>query len=111
MSESRGQVLWSFGFAGLGVFKDIDLLPRKEGISRGGWQPTADVLLTMRSDRQPGRNRWQRFWLVRAVFGAFPFAIGRHWLRPLGSINAPSSWPECLMARGFLAVPDIAVAR
>jgi hypothetical protein len=52
MSESRGQVLWSFGFAGLGVFKDIDLPPRKEGISRGGWQPTADVLLTILGSRQ-----------------------------------------------------------
>src|SRR5687767_7590880 len=43
-----------------------------------------------------GRNRWQRFWLVRAVFAAFPFATGCHWLRPLGSINAPSGRPVSL---------------
>jgi hypothetical protein len=36
-----------------------------------------------------GRNPWQRFWLVRAVFGAIPFATGCHRLRPLCSINAP----------------------
>src|SRR5713226_6903935 len=38
-----------------------------------------------------GRNRWQRFWLVGAVFGAFPFATGCHWLRPLGSIKMTCS--------------------
>jgi hypothetical protein len=31
----------------------------------------------------------QRFWLASAVFGACAFATGCHWLRPLGSINAP----------------------
>lgn len=36
-----------------------------------------------------GRNRWQRFWLVSAVFEASAFATGRHWLRPLCSIDAP----------------------
>jgi hypothetical protein len=41
-----------------------------------------------------GRNRWQWFWLVEAVFGAFPFATGCHWLRPLCSITAPSSAPQ-----------------
>ena len=28
-------------------FKEVDLLPRREGTSRNGWQPTADALLTM----------------------------------------------------------------
>jgi hypothetical protein len=37
-----------------------------------------------------GRNRWQRFWRDSAVFGAVLFATDCHWLRPLGSINAPS---------------------
>jgi hypothetical protein len=36
-----------------------------------------------------GRNRWQRFPRVRAIFSAFPFATSCHWLRPLCSINAP----------------------
>jgi hypothetical protein len=48
-----------------------------------------------------GRNRWQRFWLVRADFGARAFAAGCHWLRPLGSIKAPSPPPESRMRRGF----------
>src|SRR5439155_17290002 len=37
----------------------VDLLPRREGTSRNGWQPTADALLTMELLRQPlatGRN-------------------------------------------------------
>jgi hypothetical protein len=45
--------LWAFGFAGLGVLKEIDLLPRGEGTSRNGWQPTADALLTMERRTQP----------------------------------------------------------
>jgi hypothetical protein len=48
-----------------------------------------------------GRNRRQRFWLVRAVFGARAFATGCHWLRPLGSINAPSPSPESRMNARF----------
>ena len=46
-----------------------------------------------------GRNQRQRFWHVGAVFGARAFATGCHWLRPLGSINAPSSSPESRMRR------------
>jgi hypothetical protein len=38
-----------------------------------------------------GGNRRQRFWLDSAVSGVFRFATGCHWLRPLGSINAPYS--------------------
>src|SRR5437667_8785743 len=34
-------------------FKEIDLLPRREGTSRNGWQPTADTLLTMELRTQP----------------------------------------------------------
>ena len=34
-------------------------------------------------------NPRQRFWLVRAVFAAIPFATGCHRLRPLCSIGAP----------------------
>src|SRR5881397_2676930 len=33
-------------------FKETDLLPRREGTSRNGWQPTADALLTMERRRQ-----------------------------------------------------------
>jgi leucine-zipper of insertion element IS481 len=50
---------------------------------------TVDPLLTILGGPATGRNRWQRFWLVRAVFGAIPFATGCHRLRPLCSINAP----------------------
>src|SRR5437667_222167 len=34
-------------------FKETDLLPRREGTSRNGWQPTADALLTMERRRRP----------------------------------------------------------
>src|SRR5947207_11245847 len=34
-------------------FKEVDLLLRREGTSRNGWQPTADALLTMERLRQP----------------------------------------------------------
>jgi hypothetical protein len=37
-----------------------------------------------------GRNPRQRFWLDFAVVGVAPFATRCYWLRPLGSINAPS---------------------
>jgi hypothetical protein len=40
-------------------------------------------------------------WLVRTDFGARAFAAGCHWLRPLGSIKAPSPPPESRMRRGF----------
>src|SRR6266516_3629031 len=33
-------------------FKEIDLLPRREGTSRDGWQPVADALLTIKVRRQ-----------------------------------------------------------
>ena len=46
-----------------------------------------------------GRNRWQRFWLDSAVSGVFRFATGCHWLRPLGSINAPYSPRRSVMRR------------
>lgn len=47
-----------------------------------------------------GRNPRQRFPPVRAVFGAVSFATGCHGLRPLGSINAPISWPGCGLTWG-----------
>src|SRR5947207_13127942 len=34
-------------------FKEVDLLPRREGTARKGWQLTADALLTMERRRQP----------------------------------------------------------
>jgi len=36
----------------LAFLKEIDLLPLREETSRNGWQPTADALLTMRSNPQ-----------------------------------------------------------
>jgi hypothetical protein len=44
----------------------------------------------MQSDRQPVATLGNRFWLVAAGFGHGGFATGCRWLRPLGSINAPS---------------------
>ncbi len=41
-----------------------------------------------------GGNPRQRFGLVSAVFALGGFATGCHWLRALGSINAPSPWRE-----------------
>jgi hypothetical protein len=54
LSESRGQVLWAFGFAGLGVLRseEIDPLLHREGDLRNRWQAVANVLFTMRSFRQ-----------------------------------------------------------
>jgi hypothetical protein len=34
LSDSLRQVLWAFGFAGLGVSKEIDLLPLREEVER-----------------------------------------------------------------------------
>src|SRR5581483_3989344 len=45
-------------------------------------------------------NRWQRFWLVWAVFRPDRFATGCHWLPPLCSINAPSSAAGSVMRSG-----------
>jgi hypothetical protein len=45
-------------------FKEIDLLPRREGTSPKGWQPTADALLTMERRMQlvaAGRNGFGLF--------------------------------------------------
>src|SRR5207302_11348019 len=70
--------------------KEIDLLLRREGTSRNGWQPTADALLTMYFPRQPVAAHRKRFWLVSAVPSRERFAADCHWLRPPGSITAPS---------------------
>jgi hypothetical protein len=45
-----------------------------------------------------GRNPRQRFWPIGAVFAAVQFASGCHRLRPLGSIDAPSSIARVLGA-------------
>src|SRR5437867_11863720 len=70
-------------------FKEIDLLPRREGTSRNGWRPTADALLTMERRRQPVAADGNRFGLL---LGLAPqrFATGCHRLQPRGSIKAPS---------------------
>jgi hypothetical protein len=62
-----------------------------------GLEPETPPYHALRS--ATGRNRWQRFWLIRAVSEARAFATGCHWLRPLGSMNAPSSSPESLMRK------------
>ena len=75
MSKSPSQVLWAFGFAGLGVLRseEIDPLPRREGTSRNGSQPTADALLTLERFTKTvaihGRNAGTRFigWLSGAA--------------------------------------------
>ena len=46
-----------------------------------------------------GRNPRQRFWLVSALFRLGAFATGCHWLRPLGSIIAPSSSRRSVVRR------------
>jgi hypothetical protein len=64
------------------------VLDNKSPIS-GGF-PLARAPLTDSNRRPPpyhalrtatGRNRWQRFWLDSAGFGAVSFATGCHWLR------------------------------
>src|SRR5205823_9044298 len=52
-------------------FKEIDLLPRREGTSRNGWQPTADALLTMERLRQPVATHGNGF----GVFPPFPRSV------------------------------------
>jgi hypothetical protein len=60
-------------------------LPSRFG---GSWsQPTATILAYFRG------------------FQGRAFATGCHWLRPLGSINAPSSRRESLMNRGIRVAP------
>src|SRR6266545_3941368 len=54
------------------------------------------LLLTIKVRRQLVATGGNGFWLVSAVFRLGAFAAGCHWLRPRGSINAPSSWPEYL---------------
>jgi hypothetical protein len=59
-----------------------------------------------------GRNPWQRFWLVRAVFGAIPFATGCHRLRPLCSINVPClGVHEGNTRPGFRQTPTLSLFR
>ncbi len=79
VSESRRQVLWAFGFAGLGVLRreEIDPLLLREGSSRNGWQPTADARLTMELRTQPVANHgngFGRFYVVKAGV-----VISRRW--------------------------------
>src|SRR5712691_7236139 len=45
-------------------FREIDLLPRREGTSRNGWRPTADALLTMERLRQLVANHGNGFGLL-----------------------------------------------
>src|SRR5439155_18517489 len=47
----------------------VDPLLRREGTSRNGWQPTADALLTMRSERQPVAASGNSLVLVQAISG------------------------------------------
>src|SRR6266487_5584274 len=53
LSESRGRVLWAFGFAGLGVLRRSTSSFSGRGASRNGSQPSADALLTMERRRRP----------------------------------------------------------
>jgi hypothetical protein len=46
----------------------VDLLPRREGTCRNGSQPTADALLTMRSERQLVAASGNGLALVQAIF-------------------------------------------
>jgi hypothetical protein len=65
----------------------------KQALPEALWRTrTADPLLTSIS-AATGRNPRQRFWPDFALFAAVVFATGCQRLRPLGSINAPSSRP------------------
>src|SRR5207237_10515626 len=60
-------------------FKEIDLLPLREGTSRNGWQPTADALLTMERLRQPvavGGNGFGLLWRFSGPGDLRPVATG-----------------------------------
>src|SRR6266508_2405439 len=51
----------------------------------------------MRSKRQLVATHGNGFGLFPRFLGVRGFATGCHWLRPLGSTNAPYPWPESLM--------------
>jgi hypothetical protein len=72
-------------------FKEIDPLPRREGTSRNGWQPTADALLTMERRTQPVAAGGNGFRLFLRVTGPGRFAGDCRLLQPRGSIKAPSA--------------------
>ena len=65
-----------------------------------------DPLLTMRSNRQPVATGSNGLGLILPFPRVFRFATSCHWLRPLGSINAPYPWPESLM-RSRIRPPSV----
>jgi hypothetical protein len=69
VSKSRRQVLWAFGFAGLGVLwsEEIDPLLNREGDHRNQWQAVANALFTMRSERQAAATYGNGFGLFRPL--------------------------------------------
>src|SRR6266542_5013937 len=93
LSESRGQVLWALGFAGLGVLRRSTSSLAGRGPPATGGSPRQTPCLPCTSRR----NRWQPvatdfacFWVSRAG----RFAADCHRLQPRGSIKAPSAGPE-----------------
>src|SRR5438552_2720728 len=84
MSESRGQVLWAFGFAGLGVPGDRP--PPSQGgdlpqqVAAHGRRPAYHA-----TSKATGGGRWQRLSLVLAVSTVSRFACDCHRLQPRAS--------------------------
>jgi len=53
----------------------INLLPRREGTSRNGWQPTADALLTIKFPRQLVATHGNGFGLFGRFLGLLVFEL------------------------------------
>src|SRR2546430_16951179 len=90
---------------------EIDLLPRREGTSRNGWQPTADALLTMERLRQPVATDGNGFGLFLGASAPVRFAVDCHRLQPRGSIKMTCSETPSAQACYARDVVDVDGAR
>src|SRR6266511_2966851 len=110
MSESSGQVLWAFGFAGLGVL-------RRSTSSLAGRGPPATGGSPRQTPCLPWNflgNWWQPVATVLACFPAFApnrFAADCHLLQPRGSIKMTCSETSSAQACYARDVVDVDGAR
>ena len=119
MSESLSQVLWAFGFAGLGVLRSREIDP---SLSEGrSWLAAASARNAPPyhgTSQATGGRQCQRIWLVSAVFGDSAFCrqlppvatAGLH----KGSIRAgvaPSTFDEVGLPRACDLSPQRTSAR
>src|SRR5438270_4050122 len=80
-------------------FKEIDLLPRREGTSRNGWQPAADALLTMERLRQRMSAGGNRF----GLFSPVPRSVDLPLIASNCNHGAPQRLHPLVRPRGLVA--------